>query len=312
MKRDRFPLRSSQFNVVHFALAIVLTLALAAELLTAQNTILGFGAAGAQLRNGSVSKAGALPLLLARRHDDIGGNWAGYVIPGGVTGGSFTSAQGTWVVPKVSWVNYPTQPRRSTVIEDSSAWIGIGGYGETVLIQLGTDHGVVHDDASQQDTASYYAWYELYPANPVMLTATRFAIQPGDTITASLQCTASCTPGGPSTWTMTLNDVTRWKTPFTIQVQNPQTVLATAEWILEDNGAYCATSCDLTLAAEAYLPNYQQVTFTGITANGANPNLVRAQQAGMVVDPEGKSWSVVSDPVGGNSFTVSFTPPLSP
>ena len=111
---------------------------------------------------------------------------------------------------------------------------------------------------------------------------------------------------------MTPNDVTRWKPPFTIQVQNPHTVLATSEWTLEDNGVYCGLSCDLPLASSPYLPNYQQVTVTALTVNGANPNLSRAQQAVMVVDPQGKFWSVVSNPVGGNSFSVSFTPLLSP
>jgi hypothetical protein len=316
MTRDRVALRSSrwsQCNFLQFALAIVLAGTLATEMLIAQSKIVGFSAAGAQSRARPAWKVAAVQpparntsLLLSRRHDNVDTNWAGYVLPGGVNGGAYTAAQGTWIVPKVSWVNYPTQPRRSTVIEDSSAWVGIGGYAETVLIQLGTDQGVIHDNTTQQDTAIYYAWYELFPANSVPLTATRFAIEPGDTITAAIQCTASCTPGGPSTWIMSLNDVTRWKTPFTIQVQNPHTDLATAEWIMEDTGVYPG------LASDAYLPNYQPVTFTALTANGANPNLVRAQHAMMVVDPEGKSWSVVSDPVGGNSFTVSFAPPLSP
>jgi hypothetical protein len=295
---------------LHFALTIMLAGTLAAGILFAQNKTVGVSAAGVQSRTRPAWKVAAVqaparniaPLLL-RRHDDIDGNWAGYVVPGGVQGGTYTAAQGTWIVPKVSWVNYPAQPRRSTVIEDTGAWVGIGGFGDSVLIQLGTDQGVTHDDSTQQDTASYSAWYELFPASPVTLTATRFVVEPGDTITAALQCTALCTPGGQSTWTMSLNDVTRWKTPFTIQVQNTHTVLATAEWIMEDTGVYSG------VASDAYLPNYQPVTFTAITANGANPNLVRAQQAMMVVDPEGRSWSAVSDPVGGNSFTVSFAPP---
>jgi hypothetical protein len=311
------PSTRSSSNFLHFVLALACTVT--AGMLIAQCGTVGIRPAGAQSRDRLAWKvAAAQPHarhaapLLWRPHDDLGANWAGYILPGGVKGGAYTAAQGSWIVPKVSWVNYPTQPRRSTVIEDSSAWVGIGGYGEGVLIQLGTDHGVTHDDSTQQDTASYYAWYELYPANSVPLSATRFAVEPGDTMTAALQCTASCTPGGSSTWIMSLNDVTRWKTPFTVQVQNPHTVLATAEWILEDSGVYCGASCDLTLSSSSYLPNYQKVTFTGLTVNGANPNLARAQQAIMVVDPQGKSWSVVSDPVGGNSFTVSFTAPESP
>jgi hypothetical protein len=291
--------------------------ALAAWTMNAQTERFGQAAAHSQPAHLSNAAANRMalrngPLMKGRPHDDIDGNWAGYVLPGGVLGGNYTSAQGTWIVPKISWVNYPNDPRGRTIIEDSSAWIGIGGLGETVLIQLGTDQSVVHDSTTQKDIASYTVWYELYPAPPVSIDATRFEVQPGDTITASLQCLGACKAGGASTWIMSMNDQNRWKTPFTIQVQNPHTILATAEWIVEDNGAYCGANCALVLASSSYLPDYQKITFTGITANGANPGLSRAQQAMMVVDPEGKSWSAVSDPVGGNSFTVSFVPPLAP
>jgi hypothetical protein len=297
--------------------AIVPVCALAAWTMNAQTE--RFAQAAAHLQPVRLSNAAANrmalrngPLMKWRPHDDIDANWAGYVLPGGVLGGNYTSAQGTWIVPKVSWVNYPNDPRGRTIIEDSSTWIGIGGLGETVLIQLGTDQAVVHDNTTQKDITSYTIWYELYPAPPVSIDATRFAVQPGDTITATLQCMGACKPGGATTWNMSMMDQNRWKTPFTIQVQNPHTILATAEWIVEDNGAYCGANCALVLASSSYLPDYQKITFTGITANGANPGLSRAQQAMMVVDPEGKSWSAVSDPVGGNSFTVSFVPPLFP
>jgi hypothetical protein len=315
-ERDRGSRRSMSCMVRYVAAAIVPVCALAAWTMNAQTE--QFAPAAAHLQPAHPSNAAANrmalrngPLMKPRPHDDIDANWAGYVLPGGVLGGNYTSAQGTWTVPKVSWVNYPNDPRR-TIIEDTATWIGIGGLGESVLIQLGTDQAVVHDSTTQKDIASYTVWYELYPASPVTIDATRFAVQPGDTITASLQCLGSCKAGGATTWIMSMLDQNRWKTPFTIQVQNPHTVLATAEWIMEDNGAYCGASCALVLASSSYLPNYQNVTFTGITANGANPNLSRAQQAMMVVDPEGKSWSAVSDPVGGNSFTISFVPPLSP
>lgn len=258
------------------------------------------------------SGTGSAAPLSWRRHDDVNAGWSGYTVPGGLAAGNYTSAQGTWIVPSVSWVNYPKDPRGRTIMESSSAWIGIGGWGESVLIQLGTEQDVFHDDTTQKSVGSYYAWYELYPASPVTIDATRFTVQPGDTITAALQCTAVCKPGGQSTWTMSMMDLTRWKTPFTIQVQNPHTVLATAEWIMEANGAYCGSSCDLTLATFSYLPDFQKVTFSGLTANGANPGLSRAKHGIMIVDPEGKSWSTVSDPVGGNAFTVSFAPSQSP
>jgi len=237
------------------------------------------------------------------RHDNLGPNWSGYV----VARDTYTSAQGTWTVPAVSWVDYPPDPQGRAISESSATWIGIGGaLGDGVLIQLGTQQAL-----TSSGIATYGVWYELYPAPPITIDASRFVVSPGDTMTASLQCTAACTPNAESTWVLSMTNVNRWKTPFTVQVQDAPTNLATAEWIMEANGAYCnGSACGPT--ASAYLPNFGPTTFTAISANNKNPQLLRSQDAMMITDPEGKAWSVPSDPVGGNSFTVTFGRPPSP
>lgn len=245
--------------------------------------------------------------MLRLRNDELDGNWAGYA----VTGGPYTAAQGTWKVPAVSYVPYPQAPQ----VEASSTWVGIDGDGDNPLIQLGSE-----EDATPKG-AIYRIWYEALPAAQTNIDATRFVIAPGDTITASLQCLAPCKPNSTKppypkqTWILKMMDVGRWKTPFTVQLALPtktaySSTLRSAEWIVEDTCLQCGANPILDYA---YLPDYHAVTFTAITVNeNQNPNLSRSRDALMVTDPQGKAWSVPSDPVGGNSFAVCFIKPPSP
>ena len=92
--------------------------------------------------------------LRGLRNDHLLPYWSGYV----VTGGPYTSAQATWTVPAVSYVSYPDAPQ----FEAASNWVGIDGYNEDQLIQLGTQQSV-----SKDNVASYSVWYEFFP--PVQL-----------------------------------------------------------------------------------------------------------------------------------------------
>jgi hypothetical protein len=223
-------------------------------------------------------------------NETVSNNWSGY----GVNGGTFTVVQGTWVVPKVSYQSYPGSPK----VEASSTWIGIGGQeGDETLIQIGTMQA-----AGPTGDPEYFAWYEVLPATEVPISGKDYPIKPGDTITATIQCTAACGSYALSTWTLTLTNAGRWPKPYSMTLQYASS-LASVEWIMEGP---CISNCSSTHPGFAYLPNYGTATFTAISANNANPNL--SSPNGIIMkDPSGIARSTPSDPVGGNSFTVNFT-----
>jgi hypothetical protein len=240
------------------------------------------------------------------RQTIVDGNWAGYVL---TEHPPYTSIQGTWTVPGVSWIDYPPDPFGRPIYENTSNWVGIGGDPDVVLIQLGTQQ-----TALKSGPSNYSLWYELFPADPITIDARRFTLNAGDTITATMTCITTCLPGQRSTWILTMMNVGRWKYPFSIQVQNPNTNLASAEWIMEDSGSYngnCSSySCAIT--SFAYLPKYTATTFSGMRVNNQTSQLSPLQDVFMVADPEGKGWSVPSAPIGADSFTVSYVAPPAP
>jgi hypothetical protein len=94
-------------------------------------------------------------------------NWSGYA----VLGSSFTSAEGSWVVPTTNC---------SGVTGDQYAafWVGLDGYSSSTVEQTGT---LSYCSGS---TPGYYAWFEFYP-NP-MYEITGLTVAPGNRISASV------------------------------------------------------------------------------------------------------------------------------
>src|SRR5713226_6906202 len=154
-------------------------------------------------------------------HQMASTNWSGYVVANFGTKLTYTSAQGTWVVPSVThFSGFST--------EYSSSWVGIGGFCEDTnctvvdnsLIQLGTEQ-----DASSSGTR-YYAWYEALPS-PIKKIP--MSISPGDTIKVSLQLVSVGKKN--QSWTLSMEDTTgaqTWST--TLNYKSSQ---LSAEWIEE-------------------------------------------------------------------------------
>jgi hypothetical protein len=92
-------------------------------------------------------------------------NWSGYA----VTGSNFTNASGSWIVPKAVCSKTPNSY--------SSFWVGIDGYNNSTVEQLGTDSDC------DGTTPTYYAWYEFFPNPPKTLGIT---VSPGDKMSASV------------------------------------------------------------------------------------------------------------------------------
>jgi hypothetical protein len=131
-------------------------------------------------------------------------NWSGVA----VTGGTYTRATGSWVVPKVTI----TSGNRY-----AADWVGIGGYSTGDLIQSGTS------EESLGGHANYYAWTEILPAPEVRISG--FAVHPGDSMTVDVNQLSA------GSWRITVTNHTTGQV-FTKNL-NYVSTHASAEWIHE-------------------------------------------------------------------------------
>ncbi|HEV2546051.1 MAG TPA: G1 family glutamic endopeptidase [Stellaceae bacterium] len=253
-------------------------------------------------------------------------NWSGYAVSNSETGNSYPQAQATWTVNKVSYVTPPPTchvfrfGKHSYKIcssshpqwEYSSSWVGIGGYCESsscttvdnTLIQLGTEH-----DASVVGTTEYYAWIEMLPNAPIIISSSNpnnctslscaNTVQPGDVITASLQCTSNnCTlpDGSPQTWQLQMvneNPVHGWTFQTTVTYNS---TLLSAEWIQE---APSSSAGVLPLA------NFGTANFDPSINSGAALVLDASANSIQLVDPYGET-SNPSGPGPAEAFNACW------
>jgi hypothetical protein len=162
-------------------------------------------------------------------------NWSGYALS--TPAGAVSHVAGNWKVPAVA----------STNSGYSSAWVGIDGWSNGTVEQIGTDSDYLNGHAR------YYAWYEMYPAAPVNLTMT---ITPGDTISATVDYVGS------NQFALSITNVTTNSTFSTTQTSSTAQ-LSSAEWIQEAPSSFTGV---LPLA------NFGTINFSGAnaTVNGTN------------------------------------------
>jgi hypothetical protein len=211
--------------------------------------------------------SGPQPHVAGQSYAATSNNWSGQI----ATGLSFTGVTGNWVVPAV----VPT-----TYAGDSATWIGIDGgpNSPNSIIQTGTDQ------YTQDGATSYYAWYELYPAPPVVLGN----VSPGD------QMSARITKNGLNNWALTLTDVSASTT-----YSKPSLGYAgpgdSAEWIEE-----LPTSVG---TAQSTLPNFGSATFSDMTYTPVgNVNLTPIDMVN-----ESRNVIATAGPTTSNGSSGSFT-----
>lgn len=161
-------------------------------------------------------------------------NWSGYAVQTSLTSpqsNAVTDVIGSWTVPAVS------SGVKNTY---SSFWVGIDGYSDGTVEQIGTD-----SDTNSRGQPIYYAWYEMYPAYPFNIP---LSIIPGDTITAEVSYIGS------NQYTLTITDSRSGTYSTTQTLSGAQR--SSAEWIAE------APSSGRVLP----LANFGTVTFTGCKA----------------------------------------------
>lgn len=115
------------------------------------------------------SEGVAGPAMTSTASDTSSLNWSGYYSVGG-SGGTPDYVTADWTVPNVTWsaggTNY------------SSIWTGLGGWGNTHLVQTGTE-----SDQTKGDSQVNYFWWEILPANQTKVT--NFPIHNGDKVGSS-------------------------------------------------------------------------------------------------------------------------------
>jgi hypothetical protein len=181
------------------------------------------------------------PVVLGRslRHDTVtSGNWSGYAVQ---SASQFTAVAGTWVQPGTSCA--------TAGATYAAFWVGIDGYASQSVEQLGTD-----TDCRSKGHPSYYAWWEMYPANSVSLSPSTYPVQPGDTLTGSVTRTGT-------SYTLLLHSSRGWTFSTVHSGSDADT---SAEWVAE-----APQICSL-LCTDAKLTNFGSVTFT---ASGAASGL---------------------------------------
>jgi hypothetical protein len=205
-------------------------------------------------------------------------NWAGYV----AAGGPYTSASASWIVPGANCGN--------AVGTTSATWVGIDGWGGNSVEQIGTDSNCTLFNAS------YWAWYQMYPAGPVVIGAVpaNYPVYAGDSMSASV--TATSTAG---TYDLTIEDNTQDWVYSTTQ-SDPDATGGSAECIEERPAA-----------AGLPLADFGSVTFTGCKAGTgggpARPIWDYANLAVNMTDSSGTSLATVSSLSNdGTQFTVNW------
>lgn len=149
---------------------------------------------------------GAQDFRVGNRIINYSTNWSGYA----VTGSTFTTATASWVQNAGTCTSGDGQT-------DMSPWVGLDGFSSNTVEQTGTS--VDCNGAS----ADYYAWYEMYPANVVVINKT---VRAGDKFTATVTHTSG------TSYTLTLKDLTRgWTNTVTKKISGAQD--SSAEAVME-------------------------------------------------------------------------------
>ena len=201
----------------------------------------------------------------------VSSNWSGQI----AAGPTFSGIEADWTVPTVQ----PTQ-----TLEASGTWIGIDGgpLSPSSIIQTGTAQ------IAQGGTTQYYAWYELFPANEVIIGG----VSPGDQMEAQITQTSG------SSWTIDIADVTTGDSlsqPVTYDGPGDS-----AEWIEE-----LPTPVN---GPTAYLANFGSTTFTQMGLTEGTPGTLAVSPLNLV-DSAGNVIAFAGSLTGSPpSFTITYVP----
>ncbi len=232
---------------------------------------------GGWVPGGPVSNVGNPSMV--KRHNRMqtvvtSSNWAGYAATG--ANGKFTSVSASWVQPAATCTSGD---------QYSAFWVGLDGYTSRTVEQTGSAA-----DCTGK-TASYYAWWEIYPAAETEIT--------GHTVKAGDAFTASVTYESPDDYVLYIDDTTESWSYTTTQAESGAN-RSSAEVIAE---APCCTSRGGILP----LTNFGTVNFTSALVNGSALSTLTPVEIKM---PDTTVTAITGTPA--ENFGVTYSAVASP
>jgi hypothetical protein len=154
-------------------------------------------------------------------------NWSGAVMTA-ASGKSFSTVSAEWVIPTVAQL-----PIKGVATSDIAEWVGIDGYNSADVCQAGVIE--IAQTSNGKTTVSCEAFAEWYPAAAIILPASSFQVNPGNTIKVTVETTGA----GATTATLILDDITTGKIldvsltapgGTSLQGNSAEVVVETPEW----------------------------------------------------------------------------------
>jgi len=205
-------------------------------------------------------------------------NWAGYAI--NAPAGTVTQAKGSWIQPSV------TCPSSGAYL--AAFWAGIDGFINSPTVeQTGTIAQCVNG------VATYYAWYEFYPAGSVEISS--IVIKPGDVISATVKY--SSTTGK---FTTTIKDVTTGKS-YTKSASVLGALRSSAEWI-EEAPSYCNLGCLYAM------PNFGTASYGKDSTSVLHTNSAIISGSTKVISKFGSEVDSITMISSSSATTIKATP----
>ncbi len=207
---------------------------------------------------------------------------------------TFTQVQGTWAIPAV------TGSSKSATY--SSTWVGLDGYGNSTVEQIGTEQDWTGRAQSN------YVWFEMYPSGAYEIQG--FPANVGDVITAEVQYlgqeTVSLGRGRSAqeiVFQLTIKNATRnvsYSVP-TSYTTAAAASRASAEWVAE-----APTSSTVLPLADFGTVIFSDCTATSSRSGGKAAAVTFWPYDPLtMVDPSG-GQAAPSSLVGGEAFSVTW------
>jgi Peptidase A4 family len=211
-------------------------------------------------------------------------NWGGYtdVAKSGV---ALRYVTATFNAPAVNCAN---SPRGTSGYAYVSAWTGLDGWGSNTVEQQGFDNYC----GPGNDPSGTFAWYEMYPADPVSFTGAN----PGDALQSSTFYNAST-----GNYTLAVTDLTQNGAGISVTVPCAGTCKNhSAEVISEDPGGAVPTFNLADFGAQSYT-SAAVTSRSGVKGNLASGSLWNGFALTMT-DPGGALMTVPGTLQGNTAF----------